>query len=58
MVGRGGTVNSSQRACGELGTVELVEPGSPWWMKAAETNIGGDRIGAVYASDVCQLRDI
>jgi hypothetical protein len=28
MVGRGGTVNSSQRACGELGTVELVEPES------------------------------
>jgi hypothetical protein len=28
MIGRGGTVDSSQRGYGELGTVELVEPGS------------------------------
>jgi hypothetical protein len=28
MVGRGGTVDSSPRGYGELGTVEQVEPGS------------------------------
>ena len=28
MVGRGGTVDSSQRGYGELGAVEQVEPGS------------------------------
>ena len=28
MVGRGGTVDSSQREYGELGAVEQVEPGS------------------------------
>ena len=35
MVGRGGTVDSSQRDYGELGAVEQVEPGS------AEVDEGG-----------------
>src|SRR5271170_6664483 len=52
MVGRGGTVDSSQRDYGELGAVEQVEPGS------AVVDEGGLAVawhGKVV--DVCQSRD-
>jgi hypothetical protein len=74
MIKRGGTIDNSWPRSGDLETVELVEPesavvdegglaGAGWGLPYqaewyGKVNPWLDRIGAVYASDVCRFRGI
>ena len=57
MVGRGGTVDSSQREYGELGAVEQVEPGSAVVDEGAGRGLAGAYRTYGKVVDVCQFRD-
>jgi hypothetical protein len=52
-----GTIDSSQRWYGELGTVELVEPGSAVVDERRIYPAPPRPFGAVHAGDVWQFRD-